>query len=136
MNYLCIVSVSSVHHQCIISASSAHQQCIISASSYWGSIPLKKMRNFMKKFHKTVIPPLTAIMKSLFRTLSVFLNTYAVLNKRYEIRLTPPPCLQKSFIKFRFFLGDGFPKRCIIWWRGLLRQGWSMHRHSRIKEAQ
>ena len=48
----------------------------------------------MKKFHKTVTPPpRTAFMKSLFRTLTVFLNTYAVLNKRYEIRLTPPPRL-------------------------------------------
>ena len=48
----------------------------------------------MKKFHKTAPPPpRTAFMKSLFRTLTVFLNTYAVLNKRYEIQLTPPPRL-------------------------------------------
>ena len=33
---------------------------------------------------------------SLFRALTF-------LNKRYEIRLTPPPRLWKSFIKFRFF---------------------------------
>ena len=54
-------------------------------------------------------------MKSLFRTLTIFLNTYAVLNKIYEIRLTPPGSLRKSFIKFRFFLGDGFPTRGFFW---------------------
>ena len=32
----------------------------------------KKKRNFMKKFHKTVTPPRTAFMKSLFRILTVF----------------------------------------------------------------
>ena len=48
----------------------------------------------MKKFHKMVTPPpRTAFMKSLFRTLTVFLSTYIFLNKRYEIRLTPPPRL-------------------------------------------
>ena len=50
----------------------------------------------MKTFHKMVTPPpRTAFMKSLFRTFTVFLNTYAVLNKRYEIRLTPPPVCEK-----------------------------------------
>ena len=50
----------------------------------------RKKRNFMKKFHKMVTPPpRTAFMKSLFRTLTVFLRTFTVLNKRYEIRLTP-----------------------------------------------
>ena len=47
----------------------------------------RKKWNFMKKFHKTVTP----FMKSLFRTLNVYPNIYTVLNKRYEIRLTPPP---------------------------------------------
>ena len=50
----------------------------------------------MKKFHKTLNPPsCTAFMNPLFRTLTVFLNTYAVLNKGYEIRLTPPPVYEK-----------------------------------------
>ena len=41
-----------------------------------GSIPLKKKRNFMKRFHKTVTPPpRTAFVKSLFRSLAVFLHT-------------------------------------------------------------
>ena len=70
----------------------------------------RKKRNFMKKFHKMVAPPPhTAFMKSLFRTLTVFLNTYTVLNKRCEIRLTHPSRLRKNFIKFPFFSGDGFP---------------------------
>ena len=61
-------------------------------------------------------------MKCLFRTLTVFLNTYAVLNKRYEIRLTPPSRLWKSFIKFRFFLNDGFPNDiCFVFSQGLYR---------------
>ena len=65
----------------------------------------------MKKFHITVTPPpRTAFMKSLFRTLTAFLNTYAVLNKRYEIRLTPPAPVVKKFHKIPlFFLNDGFP---------------------------
>ena len=50
----------------------------------------------MKKLYKTVTPPSrTAFMKSLFRTLTVFLNTYAVLNQRYELRLTPPTVCEK-----------------------------------------
>ena len=59
-----------------------------------GKPSFKKKRNFMKKFHKTVTPPpRTAFMKSLFRTLTVFMSTFTVLNKRYEIRLTSPPRL-------------------------------------------
>ena len=50
----------------------------------------------MKKFHKMVAPPPhTAFMKSLFRTLTVFLSTYIVLNKGYEIRLTAPQFAKK-----------------------------------------
>ena len=50
-------------------------------------------------------------MKYLFRTLTVFLNTSAVLNKRYEIQLTPTPLFAKKFHKIPLFnLGDGFPK--------------------------
>ena len=33
----------------------------------------RKKQNFMKKFYKTVTPPRTAFMKSLFRNLTVFL---------------------------------------------------------------
>ena len=82
-----------------------------------GSHRQKKNGILWKKFHKMVTPPpRTAFMKSLFRTLTVFLNTYAVLNKRYEIRLTPPSRLWKSFIKFRFFLNDGFPNHGKFLW--------------------
>ena len=47
----------------------------------------------------------TDFMKSLFRNLTVFQSTSIFMNKRYEIRLTPPtPCLRTNFIKFRFFV--------------------------------
>ena len=32
-----------------------------------------------------------------------------------EIRLTPPPRLWNYFIKFRYFLNDGFPYVCNLW---------------------
>ena len=38
-----------------------------------------------------------------------FFLSLTFLNKRYEIRLTPPPRLRKYFIKKRYFLNDGFP---------------------------
>ena len=69
-----------------------------------GSHHLKKKRNFMKKFHKTVTPPpRTAFVKSLFRILTVFLSTYVFLNKRYEI---PPTFLRIFIIKFSFFMAS------------------------------
>ena len=48
-----------------------------------GKPSFKKKQNFMKKFHKTLTPPppLTAFMKPLFRTLTVFLNTYESLSQ-------------------------------------------------------
>ena len=59
-----------------------------------GKHSFKKIRNFMKTFHKTATPPpRTAFMKSLFGIFDRISGTYVVLNKRYEIRLTPPPRL-------------------------------------------
>ena len=71
----------------------------------------------MKKFHKMVTPPpCTAFMKSLFRTLTVFLNTHAVLNKRYEIRLTPPPGpFVKKLHKIPLFFRRWLPLDAFLW---------------------
>ena len=41
--------------------------------------------------------------------LPLILGYLLFLNKRYEIRLTPPPRLWNYFIKFRYFFNDGFP---------------------------
>ena len=46
-------------------------------------------------------------MKSLFRTLTVFLITYVFLNKRYEIRLIPPLLRSFSLINSVFFFLEG-----------------------------
>ena len=78
--------------------------------SHWGKPSFKKYRNFMKNFHKTVTrPPRTTFMKSYSDFLQI-LGELLFLNKRYEIRLTLPPCLWIFFIKFRYFLKDCFPK--------------------------
>ena len=53
----------------------------------------KKKRNFMKKFHKTVTPPPYCFYEILIQNFDRISSTYVVLNKRYEIRLTPPPRL-------------------------------------------
>ena len=64
----------------------------------------------MKKFHKTATPPpRTAFMKSLFRIFDRISGTYVVLNKRYEIRLTPPPPFVKSFHKIPDFFKGMLP---------------------------
>ena len=62
----------------------------------------------MKKFHKTAPPPRTAFMKSLFRNFDRISSTYVVLNKRYEIRLTPPP-FGKKFHKIPDFFKGMLP---------------------------
>ena len=58
----------------------------------------------MKKFHKTVTPPPYCFYEILIQKFDRISGTYVFLNKRYEIRLTPPPRLWIFFIKFRFFL--------------------------------
>ena len=47
----------------------------------------------MKKFHKTVTPPPVLLYEILIQKFDRISGTYVFLNKRYEIRLTPPPCL-------------------------------------------
>ena len=54
-----------------------------------GSLHEKKKRNFMKKFHKTVTPPLYCFYEILIQKFDRISSTYVFLNKRYEIRLTP-----------------------------------------------
>ena len=79
-----------------------------------GKHSFKKTRNFMKKFHKTAPPPVLLLWNpysEFFQKFDRISGTYGFLNKRYEIRLTPPPPprLWKSFIKFRIFLKECFP---------------------------
>ena len=60
----------------------------------------------MKTFHKTAAPPpRAAFMKSLFRIFDRISGTYGFLNKRYEIRLTPPPFVKKFHKIPDFFKG-------------------------------
>ena len=58
----------------------------------------------MKKFHKTVTPPLYCFYEILIQNFDRILSTYVVLNKRYEIRLTPPPFVKKFHKIPLFFL--------------------------------
>ena len=56
----------------------------------------KKYRNFMKYFHKTVPPPPPyCIYEILIQISPLILGHLLFLNKRYEIRLTPPPVCEK-----------------------------------------
>ena len=67
----------------------------------------------MKKFHKTATPPPYCFYEILIQNFDRISSTYVVLNKRYEIRLIPPPPprLWNFFIEFRFFLKECFPYR-------------------------
>ena len=47
----------------------------------------------MKKFHKTATPPLYCFYEILIQKFDRISGTYVFLNKRYEIRLIPPPRL-------------------------------------------
>ena len=76
-----------------------------------GSHHLKKSGVLWKLFIKWwPAPPHVLLLWNPYFDFSLSLfRVLTFLNKRYEIRLTPPPRLWKSFIKFRFFLNDGFP---------------------------
>ena len=78
-----------------------------------GSIPLKKSGILWKSFTKWRPPPPVLLLwnpySEFFQKFDRISGTYGFLNKRYEIRLTPPPRLWKSFIKFRIFLKECFP---------------------------
>ena len=59
-------------------------------------------------------PPPYCIYEILIQILPLILGYLLFLNKRYEIRLTPPPRLWNYFIKFRYFFNDGFPNSQFI----------------------